>query len=169
MNTSFERTTQKDEWLTPRCIINALGPFDLDPCASRVQPWPTASLCFDVTNDGLLKSWWLGDKWAIVWCNPPYGKQTQHWFRRMAEHNHGIALTFARTETRMFFESVWPKASALLFIRGRLRFCNTKGEQGPNSAGAPSVLIAYGPMAADRLSAAADARIGTIKGKFITL
>jgi len=33
----------KDEWLTPPDIIKALGPFDLDPCAPIVRPWPTAA------------------------------------------------------------------------------------------------------------------------------
>ncbi len=34
-----------DEWLTPPCILEALGPFDLDPCAvaGPFRPWPTAA------------------------------------------------------------------------------------------------------------------------------
>ena len=33
------RGATSDDWITPRCIIDALGPFDLDPCASATQPW----------------------------------------------------------------------------------------------------------------------------------
>jgi DNA N-6-adenine-methyltransferase (Dam) len=157
MNTSFERTEQKDEWLTPRHVANALGPFDLDPCASIVRPWEIAAKCYTITDNGLVKPWA-----GFVFCNPPYGNQTRHWFKRMAEHNNGIALTFARTETRMFFESVWPKASAVFFIKGRLSFCDTTGKAG-GSAGAPSVLIAYGEEAATRL------RDCKLEGKFIRL
>lgn len=80
----------------------------------------------------------------------------------MAEHNHGIALTFARTETRMFFESVWTHAKAVLFIKGRLSFCDITGKAG-GSAGAPSMLIAYGEHAKGRLQNA------QIDGKFIEL
>ncbi len=36
--------------------------------------------------------------------------------KKMADHNNGIALSFARTETAWFFESVWGRASAILFI-----------------------------------------------------
>lgn len=38
MNTQFERakTGTTDEWYTPKEIINALGKFDLDPCAPVV-------------------------------------------------------------------------------------------------------------------------------------
>lgn len=34
MNTQFERSAcATDEWYTPKEIIDALGEFDLDPCA----------------------------------------------------------------------------------------------------------------------------------------
>lgn len=41
MNTSFERSANaSDEWYTPREIIEALGEFDLDPCAPMHPLWP---------------------------------------------------------------------------------------------------------------------------------
>lgn len=30
-------------WLTPPHVVDALGPFDLDPCASTDRPWDTAA------------------------------------------------------------------------------------------------------------------------------
>lgn len=37
MNTSFERSKQTtDEWYTPKWILDALGSFDLDPCAPKI-------------------------------------------------------------------------------------------------------------------------------------
>ena len=81
---------------------------------------------------------------------------------RLANHGHGIALVFARTETKAFFRHVWPKASAMLFVRGRLTFHRPDGTTpkiGHNSGG-PSVLIGYGPDAAVRLLANSD--IGAI-------
>lgn len=45
MNTQFERSAKPtDEWYTPKEIIDALGKFDLDPCApvvKGVDPNPT--------------------------------------------------------------------------------------------------------------------------------
>jgi len=58
-------------------------------------------------------------------------------------HGNGVALVFARTETAMFHEHVWGRADAILFLRGRLAFCNRDGKPG-GSAAAPSCLIAYG-------------------------
>ena len=50
---------------------------------------------------------------------------------------------FARTETAMFHEHVWGRAAGILFLRGRIAFCDRTGKPG-GSAAAPSCLIAYG-------------------------
>lgn len=60
----------------------------------------------------------------------------------------------------MYFESVWDKACAMLFVKGRLKFHRLTGEPG-DSAGAPSVIIAY-----DKANAEALAKSG-IEGKLI--
>lgn len=135
-----------DDWITPKWLIDELPEFDLDVCASKTQPWPCAKRSF--TDHGLLAEWN-----GFVWCNPPYGKAAAAWLNRMALHNDGIALVFARTETRMFFDHVWPFARVLLFIEGRLTFHYPDGsrpKEGHNSGG-PSVLIGYGVRAAKAL------------------
>lgn len=129
----------KDEWLTPPEILNALGEFDLDPCAPIVRPWDMAKQHYTVDDLGLTKPWH-----GRVWCNPPYGSQTGIWLQRLADHGNGIALIFARTETEMFFSQVWERADALLFIEGRLYFHHVDGKKAAANSGAPSVLIAYG-------------------------
>lgn len=73
------------------------------------------------------------------------------------------SLVPARTETRMFFNSVWNKASAILFIKGRLNFYFVDGTKSKINAGAPSCLIAYGKQNIKALS-----RSG-IEGKLIYL
>jgi hypothetical protein len=55
---SHESTVnEKDVWLTPPEIIEALGPFDLDPCAAINQPWPTAKNHFTLHDNGLVQPW----------------------------------------------------------------------------------------------------------------
>lgn len=148
----------KDEWITPPEIIDALGPFDLDPCAPVNYPWPTAKVHYNVINDGLTKPWE-----GRVWCNPPYGKETRLWLCRLVGHRNGIALVFARTETKMFFDYVWNEADALLFLRGRLNFHHVDGSRAKANSGAPSVLIAYGQQNVDSL------RRSGLPGKLIIL
>lgn len=146
---SHESAAMKsDVWLTPPEIVAALGPFDLDPCSPIYRPWDTAAKHYTVLDDGLARGWE-----GFVWLNPPYGKRTGIWLERLAKHGNGIALVFARTETRMFFDHVWPHATGLLFIESRLHFHRPDGSRAPANAGAPSVLIAYGTDAAQRLKA----------------
>ena len=46
MNTTFEKSSNStDEWYTPKEIIDALGKFDLDPCAPVNPLWKQPHKC----------------------------------------------------------------------------------------------------------------------------
>ena len=139
-------------WLTPRYIIDALGPFGTDPCCpDGGMPWPTASRMISKSEDGLKQEWHGG-----VWLNPPYGREAVPFFRRMASYLWGgVALVFVRTDTALWQDYIFPYATAILYLRGRLRFCHQDGTPGA-TATAPSALIAYGEWAATRLYNAVD-------------
>ena len=77
--------TGEKTWLTPPEIIDALGPFDLDPCCPPTMPWRTAAQMVHWPNDGL-KVCWTGKR---VWCNPPYGRDAVPFLRKMAENKTG--------------------------------------------------------------------------------
>ena len=148
-----------DTWLTPPEIIEALGAYDLDPCAApSPRPWPTAKTHIEKPLDG------LAEKWAgRVWLNPPYSREAVKWLRKLADHGTGTALVFARTETSWFVETVWERATAVLFLHGRIHFHHADGTRAPANAGAPSCLVAYG-----HLDAAMLANSG-IEGTFVRL
>lgn len=140
-------STGTDTWLTPRHVLDALGPFDLDPCAAPdPQRWPTARQHYTYRDDGLSQEWA-----GRVWLNPPYASAWT-WVDKLADHGDGIALLFARTETVPFTRHVWDRADALLFLTGRLTFHTAAGSKGAGNAGAPSVLIAYGRSNVDALA-----------------
>lgn len=130
---------KNDEWLTPPDIVQALGSFDLDPCSPINRPWATAAHHLTIEDNGLAHEWH-----GRVWCNPPFGREAVKWLRRMAEHGNGIALIPARTETAMFYETVWGCANAVLFIKGRPHFHYVDGRRAPFNSGAPICLVAYG-------------------------
>lgn len=149
---------KNDEWLTPPEIIEKCGKFDLDPCSPINRPWATAADHFTVEDDGLSRQWY-----GRVWLNPPYGAEAARWLERLADHGNGVALIFARTETAMFFDWVWPRADALLFVQGRIHFHYVDGRRAAANSGAPSVLVAFGLQNADAL------RRSSIAGAFIRL
>lgn len=45
--------TGQKTWLTPKWIIDALGPFDMDPCVPDHMPWSTATRMVTKAEDGL--------------------------------------------------------------------------------------------------------------------
>lgn len=146
-------------WLTPPEIIEALGSFDLDPCAAPPpRPWDTATRHIALPEDGLAADWE-----GRCWVNPPYGRKTRAWLDKLATHGHGTALIFARTETEMFVSQVWERADAVMFLYGRLYFHRADGTRAAANSGAPSVLVAYGEEDADAL------RDSGLNGRFIRL
>ena len=137
---------KNDEWLTPLEIIHSLGEFDLDPCSPVVRPWDTAKFHYNIHDDGL-QQYWNGR----VWLNPPFGREAVKWMRRMAKHGNGIALIPARTETSMFYETVWGAAHGILFVKGRPHFHYVDGRRASFNSGAPICLVAYGCENVDAL------------------
>lgn len=147
MNTSFERSGKAtDEWYTPKEIIDALGHFDLDPCAAECPLWYTAGTMWNRHDDGLSKQWF-----GRVWLNPPYSRPlVEEFLRRMAEHGNGIALMFNRCDSKMFQKYVFDAADGIMFLKQRIRFYRPDGTRG-DSPGCGSVLIAYGEGNLDAL------------------
>ena len=132
-------------WLTPRHIIEALGHFDTDPCCPPNMPWRTADTMLTKAEDGTTAPWH-----GRVWLNPPYGRDAFPFLSRLATYQGGgIALIFVRTDARQWHELVFPVAHSVLFIRGRIRFCDASGKPA-QSAPTPSALVAY--SAADTLA-----------------
>ncbi len=131
--------------ITPKWIIDRLGPFDLDPCAADPRPWDCARINY--TSGGLTGSSWLGR----VWLNPPFHRyQVGEWIQRLAEHGIGTTLLHARTEAA-WFETVWNSARLILFLADRIKFCRPDGTEQPANSGAPAVLAAFGSEDALRL------------------
>lgn len=129
------------EWYTPPEIFEALGiTFDLDPCSppfNRCSYVPARNR-ISLPDDGLATKW---D--GNVWLNPPYGRQTPIWLKKLSEHGCGIALTYSRTDTS-WFQDAARKSTGVIFIAKRIKFINGETGQPGQQPGAGSCLIIYG-------------------------
>jgi len=125
-----------NDWWTPPELVQALGEFDLDPCAGVGQT-PLAKHVYCPPQDGLALPWE-----GRVWCNPPYGPHVADWARRMAEHMNGVLLIFARTETRAW-QQIWNTATGILLPSRRITFLRPDGIKA-KSGTAPSAFVAFG-------------------------
>jgi hypothetical protein len=127
-------------WITPKWIIDALGPFDLDPAAAWPRPWACARNNLTIAEDGLTAPWKKG---ARVYLNPPFNRYiVGRWIERLALHGNGIALLHARTEA-CWFEPVWRHAKGILFLADRIYFFHPDGKLAKANSGAPACLIAF--------------------------
>lgn len=129
-----------DLWATPQAFFFGLDMefgFTLDPCAL-----PTNAKCkkfYTPDDDGLSKSW----EGEVVFCNPPYGRVIYDWVQKCSEESRKpntivVALLPARTDTRYFHEFIYGKAKEIRFVKGRLKFGNSK-----NSAPFPSMVVVF--------------------------
>lgn len=121
-------SSASDRWATPREVydrLNAEFGFNFDPCP------------LDGQTDALsgLFSEWRGKR---VFCNPPYGPEIGKFLARASETEVAVFLIPARTDTRWFHDLVLPKAKEIRFIRGRLKFGDSK-----NSAPFPSMVVVF--------------------------
>lgn len=148
-----------DEWYTPRWIIEALGPFDLDPCSPIEKPYEIAPMSFTKEDDGLKQIW--QDK-SVVFMNPPYSRTPLRKFcEKMAAHNNGIALLMNRQDNLLWQEVIFPTARSMIFMRHRVKFISPDGTTGSPFCG--SCLVAWGNECDRRL------RESKIEGKYVVL
>jgi hypothetical protein len=140
--------------ITPKWIIDALGPFDLDPCAAHPRPWDCAKKNLSERDNGFSYKW-LTEQ--LIWLNPPFNRYgVEEWLTRLALHGNGIALLHARTETA-WFRVCWKHASGIFFLHQRVIFCKPDGSPQTTlkgevaNSGAPVCFVAFGDLAYGRL------------------
>ena len=128
-----------NEWYTPAEYIEAaravLGEIYLDPASSDIaQKTVKAKIYFTAEDDGLRYQWY-----GRTWMNPPYaadligkftGKLVEHF--AAGDIPEAIVLVNNATETS-WFQSMLDYASAVCFVRRRIKFVDQNG----NPSGAP--------------------------------
>ena len=132
--------SNKDDWETPVELFSELNSrfeFDLDAAASDDN-----ALClrYFTKKDDALGQVWKGN----VFCNPPYSLSREFihaaWSQAVLYELSEVVclLVAARTSNKEWHKYVFPHASELIFINGRVRFSNS-------SAGAPfpSVVVVF--------------------------
>ena len=115
------------EWSTPEKVYKELNRefhFNFDPCPLNGKEDGRAPLFVQ----------WTGKR---VFCNPPYGPETPKFMVRAREAELAVFLVPARTDTRWFHDIVLPYAKEIRFIKGRLKFGNSK------NAPFPSMIVIF--------------------------
>lgn len=140
MNTNLMFSSENEVWATPQDFFDKLNDefkFNLDPCATYENA--KCSKYFTINDDGLLQDW----KGYTVFCNPPYGRKIYDWVKKCSEESKKdntivVMLIPARTDTKYFHEFIYHKAKEIRFIKGRLKFGDSK-----NCAPFPSMVVIF--------------------------
>lgn len=131
------------DWLTPPAVIERLGPFDLDPCASVKQPWRTAKTMYTIEDDGFNQDWF-----GYVFVNPPFS-QCRRWVTKFSEHHNGIILVPGHFSCQWFLP-LWG-ADVLFFSHERWKFYYPVTGEICHNTWSGFVLAAFGKIATNKL------------------
>lgn len=123
-------------------VRDDLDIIDLDPCTTKDNP-VGANRFYTPEDDGLKQSWlWT----SSIFVNPPYAKAREPWVHLCMVHGAlGIPVVLlipAATDTRVFQRAA-ASASAIVFVRGRLKFGTLRPNRRQIAASHPSALIAW--------------------------
>ena len=131
--------SKSNEWTTPPDLFNKLNlkyNFTLDPCCTK-----DSALCdkyYTIEDNGLIQDW----SEDIVFMNPPYGREIGKWIEKAYKESLKgatiVCLIPARTDTRYWHNFIFPYASDIKFIKGRLKFGS-----GNAPAPFPSALVEF--------------------------
>lgn len=134
------RELKKNDCLqTPKWVYEALGEFDLDPCAGLDTTIAKTNWCIERGEDGLLRKWF-----GFWWTNCPFS-QKEDWIDKAFEWPNGIMVLPERGSAPWF----GPLVSRLgkYFVMGKK--INYIG--GPSSNNLGSVLLPFGEEAEKRI------------------
>ena len=131
--------SSKDQtWETPQNLFDKLDKefnFTLDVCAT--DETAKCNNYFTPKENGLIQEW-RGN----CWMNPPYGREIGIWIKKAWEESKKgakvVCLIPARTDTKYWHEYIFTYAAEIRFIKGRIKFGNSK-----NSAPFPSALVIF--------------------------
>lgn len=143
MDTKLMFSSSNQEWRTPIELYKKLDDifhFTIDLAASD---WKLCQRYYTKLNDCLQMDW----KNEIGFLNPPYSREQGKFIRKAAEEGMEectvVCLIPARPDTQLWQDVIFKKASAIVFIKGRIKF--EDGETS-NSAPFPSALVIFGDI-----------------------
>lgn len=137
--------SRKDEWKTPREVVDFFGQFDYDPATTKEQAEYLDILDYDtIDTDGLKSDW--GD-YGKIWVNPPFTKKfefLQKAVRTVSEFPVKIffLLPAETITTKKFHEIIGGQPYRMWVPNGRIKFEDGSGGGSPAFG---SIVLEFGP------------------------
>lgn len=144
-----EEDPDRDAWVTPRWITEAIGPWDLDPATnSRSTINAARTFMLERGEDGIAMARFIGRN-TRVWINPPYSRGMVIKFVRAYRHTNFCFLVRLDFSTEWFAE-IEPYVGLILVPRNqRIQFDAPPGAKA-SSTPFPHGLLFHRPQDATR-------------------
>jgi DNA N-6-adenine-methyltransferase Dam len=132
--------------ITPSYVLEPVraslsGIIGLDPCTTADNPCGAVEFYYP-PQDGAELPW----NALTIFCNPPYSKARERWVRRCiqagAECRHVVLLVPASCDTRIVQDAM-ATSTAIVFVRGRIKFGVLRPNRRQAAASHPSALIGW--------------------------
>lgn len=126
----------KDEWYTPKEVVDFFGPFDYDPATTKEQAsYLNIPYCDTIETDGLKQDW---RRFGRIWINPPFTRKFDFLNKAVETVMWNDCKIFflmpAETiTTKKFHEIVGGQPYTLWIPNGRIKF-----EDGSEKASTPA-------------------------------
>ena len=145
-------SSKSNEWETPPEFFDKLNKrfkFTLDPCSTHANH--KCAKHYTIEENGLSKSW--ADE--TVFVNPPYadvGAWVKKAYEESTQNNAMVVMLIpSRTDTKYWHDYIMQSASAIYFVKGRLKFYNKviadyTGKSDISPAPFPSAVVVFGGL-----------------------
>lgn len=136
---------KKDEYMTPKKVVDFFGPFDYDPATTKEQAERLDILDYDtIETDGLKSDW---SDYNKIWINPPFTKKfefLQKTFETVLWHPTKVffLLPAETITTKKFHEIVGGQPYRMWIPNGRIKFDDGSGRVSSPAFG--SIVLEFG-------------------------
>ena len=157
-NHAVHFSSASDEWATPPELFAKLDKeFDFRwDAAATAENSKCATYCSKEGDalSGSVGSWAMWSDSRAIWLNPPYSRGLQARFIRRA-YAETVAspglivccLIPARPDTKVWHDTIFPHASEIRFVEGRVKFVGAE-----SGAPFPSAIVIFGQNSPQKIS-----------------
>lgn len=139
---------KRDEWFTPKEVVDFFGPFDYDPATTAEQAEYLGILNYDtIETDGLETDW---TKYHKIWINPPFTRKAEFLLKAvqslewMDDKDRIFFLLPIEFMTTKIFHAIMAGQGYIMYIpNGRIKFDDGSGRTSSLAFG--SVILEMSP------------------------
>lgn len=109
--------TDKDEWYTPKEVVDFFGPFDYDPATTDDRAKYFGIKNYDtIMTDGLKKDW---TKFNKIWINPPFTLKFEFLEKAVKCNKHVFFLIPIESIVTHRFNDIMSKYGGVYYVDTR--------------------------------------------------